>query len=245
MANTSSAKDRDAASRRAVFYAPEVAFDRPVPKVPPAVFWAERERAFAPSAPTGLIACDLARQLGSPWPATTPTMLARYAVVRVGEPLRHQLASSGEVYYVLRGHGETQCEADCFAWNQGDVFCLPGGRAVEHRVRGDAILLQVTNEPELAYLRAAPAVAEIEPTLFLAEETQQHLKNVHGRNGEQLAAGKYGNDGGSPRDYANPLVVYQHTRGGRRSARPSAQFGCFDAEHPRGRSIFHGRRRTD
>lgn len=190
MANMSSAERPDAAARRAVFYAPEVAFDRPIPKVPPAMFWAERERAFAPDAPTGLIACDLSEQLGSAWPATTPTMLARYAVIRSGDPLRHQLPSSGEVYYVIRGEGETDCGAEHFAWKRGDAFCLPGGKAVEHQALSDAILMQVTNEPELAYLRAAPAETGIEPTLFPAEVTQQHLSNVHGRNGEQLSAGK-------------------------------------------------------
>ncbi|PKP95074.1 MAG: hypothetical protein CVT77_00255 [Alphaproteobacteria bacterium HGW-Alphaproteobacteria-16] len=190
MANMSSTTPPDPAAARAQFYAPEVAFDRPIPKVPAAVFQAERERAFAPDAPTGLIVCDLADQLGSAWPATTPTMLARYAVVRAGEVLRHQLWSSGEVYYVIRGAGETACGDDRFGWRQGDAFCLPGGTAVEHRGVDNAILVQVTNEPELAYLRATPNDSAIEPTLFSAAITEQHLRNVHGRNGEQLAAGK-------------------------------------------------------
>jgi gentisate 1,2-dioxygenase len=48
----------------------------------------------------------------------------------------------------------------------------------------------VTNEPELAYLRATPGDSVIKPTLFAREITDQHLRNVHGRNGEQRAAGK-------------------------------------------------------
>ncbi|OJY53879.1 MAG: hypothetical protein BGP17_07520 [Sphingomonas sp. 67-41] len=178
------------AAGRAVFYAPEVAFDRPIPKVPAAVFFAEREAAFAVDAPTGMIACDVAKQLKSPWPATTPTMLARYVVVRSGDMLDHQLNSSGEVYYVIRGAGETDCVGERFAWTCGDAFCLPGGEAVRHRASSDAILMLVTNEPELDYLRAGPDETAIEPTLFPGEIIEQHLRNVHGRNGEQQAAGK-------------------------------------------------------
>ncbi|RYY29128.1 MAG: cupin domain-containing protein [Sphingomonadales bacterium] len=190
MANTSLTARPEPAAARAGFYAPEVAFDRPIPKVPAAMFWTEREAAFAADAATGMIACDLAAQLASPWPATTPTMLARYVVVRANEALDHQLNSSGEVYYVLRGAGETACAGERFAWRQGDSFCLPGGEAVTHQASAHAILMQVTNEPELAYLRAGPGETQIEPTLFSGEVTDQHLRNVHGRNGEQLAAGK-------------------------------------------------------
>jgi|APFEC2959095171_1045051.scaffolds.fasta_scaffold00053_129 gentisate 1,2-dioxygenase len=190
MANMSSMARPDRAAARAEFYAPEIAFDRPVPKVPTAAFRAERDRAFAADAATGSIPCDLSEQLGSPWPATAPTMLARYVVIRAGETLQHQHCSTGEVFYVMRGAGETVCRAESFAWKRGDAFCLPGGEPVEHLATQDAILLQVTNEPELAYLRAAPGGAVIEPTLFPGEIAAQHLHNVHGRNSEQRAAGK-------------------------------------------------------
>jgi len=190
MANMSSTARPDPAAERAIFYAPEVAFDRPVPKVPPVAFWKERERAFAADAVTGAIACNLSDQLGSQWPATTPTMLARYVVVRAGDTLGHQYRSSGEVFHVIRGGGETSCRGERFAWKRGDSFCLPGGQAVEHVASKDAILMQVTNEPELAYLRADAGETLIEPTLFSGEVAEQHLNNVHGRNSEQRSAGK-------------------------------------------------------
>lgn len=190
MANMSFTARPDQAAARAEFYAPEVAFDRPVPEVPPVAFFSERERAFAADAPTGSIPCDLSKRLGSPWPATTPTMLARYVVVRAHETLHHQYCSTGEVFYVIRGAGETLCRGERFAWKRGDAFCLPGGEAVEHQAAADAILMQVTNEPELAYLRAAPGETAIEPTLFPAHISESHLQNVHGRNSEQRSAGK-------------------------------------------------------
>lgn len=190
MANTSSTATSDPAADRALFYAPQVAFDRPIPKVPVAVFRDQRDAAFASDAPTGHIPCDIAEALGSPWPATTPTMLARYVVVRPGERLAHRLASTGEVYYVIRGSGETRCAGEGFHWKQGDAFCLPGGQPVEHLGAERAVLMMVTNEPELAYLRAASGESAIAPTLFRAEATDEYLRAVHGRNGEQLSAGK-------------------------------------------------------
>jgi gentisate 1,2-dioxygenase len=183
----------DPVRARARFYAPEVAFDRPIPKVPAAVFAAERDQAFDPSAPTGLVALDQAPALGCAWPATTPTMLARYLVIAAGETLEHQFAATGEVYYVLRGAGRTVCDGETVGWGAGDVFCLPGAVPARHQASARAVLLSVTNEPELAYLRAEPDAASrgaIQPTLFPAQETAQHLRGVHGRNGEQRSAGK-------------------------------------------------------
>jgi gentisate 1,2-dioxygenase len=114
-------------------------------------------------------------------------------VLAAGEALEHAFASTGEAYYVLRGRGRTVCEGETVDWKAGDAFCLPGGVAAGHHADTRAVLLSVTNEPELAYLRAEPDAttrAAIRPTLFPAEETARHLRSVHGRNGEQRAAGK-------------------------------------------------------
>lgn len=181
----------ETAAKRAIFYAPHKAFDRPVPKVPATVFLDERNRAFAEDAPTGEIALDQSLALGSAWLATTPTMLARYIVARAGESLDKQAAASGLTHYVLRGSGTVSSDGDEFAWSQGDAFCLPGGGPVRLRAEEHAIILQVGNEPELAYLRARPAPnSGLRPTLFRAAETERLIGEVHAREGEQLAAGK-------------------------------------------------------
>lgn len=190
MANMSSTAMPDPAAGRALFYTPEVAFDRPVPTVPPVIFEEQRNAAFAHDAPTGHIACDIAERLGSPWPATTPTMLARYVVIRAGDRLEQKLLSTGEVYYVICGSGETHCAGEIFHWKQGDAFCLPGGKLVEHVADERAILMLVTNEPEIAYLRAGTGESDIAPTLFAGEAIDEQLRSVHGRNREQRSAGK-------------------------------------------------------
>jgi gentisate 1,2-dioxygenase len=183
----------DPTRSRARFYAPEIAFDRPVPDVPAAVFEHERDIALAPDAPAGFVVLDQSDALACGWPATTPTMLARYLTLGAGQAFGHRLNSTGEVYYVIRGSGRTGCAGESLAWTAGDAFCLPGGLAVEHLASEKAVLMLVTNEPELAYLGAEASATSrraIRPTLFAAEETELHLRAVHGRNGEQRSAGK-------------------------------------------------------
>lgn len=181
------------ASDRAIYYAPEVAFDRPVPRVPPAVFAAERDRAFDPAAPTGWVPLDQSEALGCAWPATTPALLAGYIVIRAGERFAHTVKSTGQVYYVIRGDGMTTCRQERFSWDQGDGFCLPGGTEIELTSASGAILLMVSNEPELSFLRAnsdGQAADDLTPTCFRATEVDARLRQVHGRNGEQKSAGK-------------------------------------------------------
>lgn len=181
------------AAGRAIYYVPEVAFGRAVPPVPATVFSAERATAFAPDTPTGFVPLDQSAVLGSPWPATTPALLARYIVLRAGETFRHALQSTGQVYYVIRGEGWTECSDERFDWKQGDAFCLPGAAEVLQSSGDGAILMVISNEPELSYLRAsaaAPAAHAIKPTLYRAEEIAARLMGVYEQTGEQKAAGK-------------------------------------------------------
>ena len=191
--NSDEVIQQEPSEQRAIFYAPEVAFDRPVSPIPAAIFRSERAAAFDPAAPTGYVALDQSEALGCSWPATTPSLLARYIVIRPGDRFSHNLASSGQVYHVLRGNGTTACAQEHFAWDRMDSFCLPGGSDVELQSAGGAILLVVSNEPELSYLRATArkeSQPAIQPTLFRHERVLRELETVHGRNTEQRAAGK-------------------------------------------------------
>jgi len=114
-------------------------------------------RAFDPATPTGAIALDAAGNLGTPYPATTPTLLCRYLKIRAGEQLPAAFAASGAIYYVMAGGGESRNAADLIAWGAGDVFCLPGGGETMHRAAGaDCLLFVATDEPLLAFERLSP-----------------------------------------------------------------------------------------
>jgi gentisate 1,2-dioxygenase len=142
---------------RARYFTPQNAFNRKQPPVPAHVFEAERARAFDPATPTGFIPLDVGAQMDMDYPATAPHILSRYAVIRAGESLRSSFRASGEVYFVIKGNGETRNRADTIRWSAGDVFSLPGGAETEHRaLGGDAILYLGTDEPALAFNHLQP-----------------------------------------------------------------------------------------
>lgn len=140
-----------AAQARGRFFNTGNAFNVQLPPVPDHLFTAEPGAALDPDAPTGLVACDLSRQLGCPFPATTPLVLARYARIRSGESLDTTFTASGVICYVIRGSGCTTDRSETVAWKAGDLFILPGGPAYTHAADNDAVLWIVTNEPQLAF----------------------------------------------------------------------------------------------
>jgi hypothetical protein len=143
----------NAAAARARFFNSGNAFNVKLAPVPAAGFGAVVAAAFAPDAMTGIYLCDQSAANGCPFPATTPLMLARYAVIRAGETLALDCAATGLVGCVLRGAGA----ADSFAWGEGDVFLLPGGQ-VALTASSHAVLWLVGNEPLLVFegLRPGP-----------------------------------------------------------------------------------------
>jgi gentisate 1,2-dioxygenase len=184
----------NAATRDAIFYVPEGAFDRGLADVPAHLFADEQRRALDPSCPSGLIAMDLSSALGTGFPASTPAMLARYVVVRAGESLEHAFEATGEIYYVARGQGETHGAGTSMAWRAGDVFVLPGASRTRHEAETDSLLVCFTNEPELAYAGTHPPQAGhntvVKAAYFDGRTIDEKLGLVHQRTGPQRTAGK-------------------------------------------------------
>src|SRR5262245_2417946 len=129
------------------FLHPVNAFNLELLPVPDHCFTEEPWRSLNPATPTSLIPCDLSATLASPFPATAPLVLVRYAKIRAGETLTTDFAASGIVVYVIRGSGTTSCAGESIAWSEGDLFILPGGvRAVHAAASGDAVVWMVANE---------------------------------------------------------------------------------------------------
>ena len=84
-------------SRRARYHSSDNNFDFSWSAVPAHQFVIERDRALDPTMPTGLVALDLGRELGVDYPATTPTLLTRYAKIKSGETLSTRFQASGTV----------------------------------------------------------------------------------------------------------------------------------------------------
>jgi gentisate 1,2-dioxygenase len=153
------------------------------PAVPAHSFRAERDRALAPGAPTGLVPLDLSATLGLGYPATTPFILSRYARIRAGETLDTEFDASTELYHVIRGSGATRLgSGETLSWQTADTFCLPGGATARHVASEDAVLWVSTNEPQLRFenLRPpAPGAGPIRPALYPMAEIRRRLLAVY------------------------------------------------------------------
>jgi gentisate 1,2-dioxygenase len=170
--------------RRAKFISNENGFAFSFPPVPVRQFREEQARAFDPAARSGAIMLDASQALASNYPATTPTLLCRYIRVRAGEEVPMHYRATGEICYVISGHGQSTNGADTVSWKRGDVFCLPGGGETTYRADADAILFNVTDEPVYSHIGArAPdaATATVETVVWRSEEIDDRLEAVYRR----------------------------------------------------------------
>ena len=169
-------------ARRARYHCPENGFSFAWSEVPAHQFLAERNRAMDPGTPTSTIDLDISKALGTAYPATTPTILTRYVKIRAGDDIRCAWVASGEIYYVMKGSGESRNGGDSIAWGVGDAFCFPGGGKTVHRAgAGDCLLFCATDEPLLAFARLrspAPAQTSFEATHWPASEIDRHFEAV-------------------------------------------------------------------
>lgn len=137
-------------------------------------------RTFAPATPgtTGVRPLDLSPELGTPWAATSPALLASFLTVAAGEALWTEPRATSELYYVIHGAGRSTIEGGAIPWAEGDIFVLPAGDAVKHESTADAVLYHVSDAPLMAYLGVRPAEARFAPTLFRHDRLAEELDRV-------------------------------------------------------------------
>ena len=81
-------------------------------------------------------------------------MLARYIVIAVRHTFEQVLCASASTSYVIRGRGTASSMGENFSWSKADAFYLPGGIPTRFVAQEPSVIVQVGNEPALAYLRA-------------------------------------------------------------------------------------------
>lgn len=176
-----------AAERRARYFNSANAFNIRLPEVPAGIFSEPIAAALRDDAATGYVECDQSAALATPYPATTPFMLARYARINAGETLAANFAASGSIWYVM--HGSMQVvnldeEADQRV-GTGDVLYLPAGVHTVANTGGAAcIAWLVTDEPMLAHhgLRAVAAASlgrDAGAVLFRAQDIADQIEMIY------------------------------------------------------------------
>lgn len=135
------------------------------------------------------IPLDLAGDLGVPSPATSPGLVASFLVIEPGDSLTTPAEATSELYYCLRGSGQTEMERSPFpagpplVWTKGDFFVLPAGCTSIHGAdaagppRG-ALLYRVSDAPLLRYLGATATRPRFAPTRFDGAVARARLAEV-------------------------------------------------------------------
>ncbi|PJA33322.1 MAG: hypothetical protein CO187_01805, partial [Zetaproteobacteria bacterium CG_4_9_14_3_um_filter_53_7] len=106
---------------------------------------------------TRVIALDLSKELGTPYLATSPNLLASYIRICANEKISTRIAATSEVYFVLRGAGRTETAAGTINWKQGDAFTLPCNEGVTHFADEDSALYWSHDAPLLQYMGVSPS----------------------------------------------------------------------------------------
>ena len=136
-----------------------------------------------------ILPLDLSSALGTPYPATSPALLAAFMVLDPGDTLTTYPDATSELYYCLEGGGSstfvrtgpaTAPTTGTVRWSTGDVVTLPAGCTTEHTSdpTGRAVLYRVTDAPLLAYLGASPGPAQFAPTRYDAATSLARLDEV-------------------------------------------------------------------
>ena len=165
---------RREAALDARYYEYTQAADPRVPALPLACFPA----ALHEDGKSGVVALDLADELGCAWPATSPNLLASFVRIRAGETLDVAARATSQLWFAIRGAGRTRSEHGELAWSAGDLFTLPATGPIEHAADEDSALYWVHDEPLLRYLGAVPGEPRFRATLYPRERTQAELARV-------------------------------------------------------------------
>ncbi|SFB64025.1 Cupin domain-containing protein [Rhizobium sp. NFR07] len=167
------------------------AFNIKLPPVPGHIFMDEPAAAMKMEK-TGFINCDQSDMMECAFPATTPLMLARYAVVKAGETLDTTLTASASIWYMITGKSSLVVGEEKAALCKGDVFLLPGGVASAITAGEDSVFWAVGNDPQLKFdasVAVTGAEAAVDFVHYPAEEITRQLDVVYGSNANASTSG--------------------------------------------------------
>ena len=153
--------------------------------------YAEFPSTLHEQGPTRVVPLDLSRQLRCPGPATSPSLCANFVRIHPAESLSVEPNASSQLYFVLRGRGQTQFRDVTIPWETGDFLTLPAGGQAIHSAQEDAALYWVHDEPIIRYFGARAETPTFRPTLYRAAEAKAELAKAeadpHAKNRSRVS----------------------------------------------------------
>lgn len=184
-------KPANEAEARSRYFNSGNAFNIKLPSVPGHIFTDEPAKAMAMEK-TGFINCDQSDKMQCAFPATTPLMLARYAVVKAGETLDTTLTNTASIWYVITGKAGLVVGEEKAVLGKGDVFLLPGGVASAIAAEEGSIFWAVGNDPQLKFDTSVPVTGKDAAVGFVhypADEITHQLDVVYASNANAATSG--------------------------------------------------------
>ncbi|HUY63032.1 MAG TPA: hypothetical protein VMV14_00785 [Acidimicrobiales bacterium] len=132
--------------------------------------------------PSGTTMLDLSGELGVAYPATGPSLLARFVSVAGGESVEVMPSATSALAYCLAGEGTAHFEGPggpgTMAFARGDVLTLPAPCTARYEASTRVLLYHVDDSPLLSYLGTVPAGPRFRPTRFDGEAARAALAEV-------------------------------------------------------------------
>ncbi len=127
---------------------------------------------------TRIIELDLSEIIGTPYPATTPNLMANYLRICQNDKLPTTVLASSEIFFVMRGKGRTETDRGTLTWQAGDAFTLPTNRGMTHYAQEDTALFWVHDAPMLQYIGAVPGTPRFEPTYYSKSYLDREINHL-------------------------------------------------------------------
>ncbi|MCI2255612.1 cupin [Domibacillus sp. PGB-M46] len=121
---------------------------------------------------------DLSKELGTNYPATSPSLLAHFIHIKAGDLIKTEPNATSELYYIISGAGSTETNGKVINWKKGDFLTLPSGSLSIHTATEDTTIYYILDTPLLDYLGVKATEARFAPTLYTAEQAKAHLDEV-------------------------------------------------------------------
>ena len=100
---------------------------------------------------TRVVDLDLSDELDTPYPATGPSLLARFLCIAAGDELSLAPNATSMLFYCLRGRGYSEIQSTGgprrISWRAGDVVTAPGGTAPRHHATRPRCCTTSTTHP--------------------------------------------------------------------------------------------------
>jgi gentisate 1,2-dioxygenase len=128
--------------------------------------------------PSRVVPLDLSTELRTPYPATSPALLASFVRIEAGDELTLAPNATSQLLYCIRGQGHSRVGDAVVRWKEGDFLTLPAATAATHVAEEGSAFYAVVDTPLLAYLGVTATSPRFSPTTFTAEAARARLAEV-------------------------------------------------------------------